>query len=455
MPRFFHQELMRRIGANRIVACDCGRMHRLLTTDLLVGEDALARSADLLAERYGRPVVYVLSDENTEAAAGARWKSAARAHRLHSKILPASPKPAPTQELADVLISEVKQLSPDLVVSIGGGVLSDLGKKISLDAGVPNWCLATAASVDAYTSATSAIHTAGYHRAVPCRVSDVVVCDLEVIAQAPRRLFLAGLGDLVAKFLAHLDWVLAQRVAGEPFCDTLASFALGSARQALEAARSFGQNAPGAIGLLTDAALVSGLAMQALGSSRAAASAEHTIAHFWDAAGAVKSESMALHGIEVGFATRLILPGYLRFYGLLAGVECRVEGRLSAFDREPRWEDRLDEGLRPFQARIVEENRERSFDRKVLAGRLLAFQRERRHLADMAEPLLAELVAAIRVLEGLGFPFSSRTLGILPADRLRPVPFVRLLRNRYTTFDLAYELGNEDALLGPILASAG
>jgi glycerol-1-phosphate dehydrogenase [NAD(P)+] len=453
LPRFFHQDLMRRIGPNGILACDCGREHRLLTRDLLVGEDALARSADLLVERYGRPRVYVLSDENTEAAAGARWKSAARASRLHSRILPASPKPVPTEELAGVLLSEVKQVSPDVLVSVGSGVLSDLGKKISLDAGVPNWCLATAASVDAYTSASSAIHIGGYHRAIPGRVSEVVVCDLEVIARAPRMLFLAGLGDLLAKFLAHLDWVLAHRVAGDPFCATLASFALGSARQALEAAGSVGQDVPRAMRLLTDAALVSGLAMQALGSSRPAASAEHTIAHFWDAAGAVKRRAMALHGIEVGAATRLVLPGYLKFYGLLAAVECDVETRLAAFDKEPRWEDRLEEGLRPFELLLTEENRDRSFDRTVLARRLVAFRRERQHLADMAEPLLEELGAAIRVLEGLGFPFSARALGIAPAHRLLPVRYARLLRNRYTTFDLAYELGNEDALLGPILAA--
>ena len=451
MPHLCCQEIIDRVGPGGALPCDCGKEHRLLIRDLLVSEDALARSADLLAHRYGRPVVYVLSDENTEGAAGARWKASIRARHVHSKILPASPKPVPTEELADALLSDVKRVSPDVLVSVGSGVLSDLGKKISLDADIPNWCVATAASVDAYTSATSAIHIAGYHRAIPCRVSEVVVCDLEVIAKAPRVLLLAGLGDLLAKFFAHLDWVLAHRIAGDSFCTTLATFALGSARQALEAARSFAQDAPRAIGLLTDAALVSGLVMQALGSSRPAASAEHTIAHYWDAAGAVKREDLALHGIEVGAATYLVLPGYLEFYRLLAGVECDVEGRLAALEKEPSWDHRVEEGLRPFDALLAEENRDRRFDRTVLARRLAAFRRERQYLAEMAAPLLEELASAIRVLEGLGFPFSTQALGIEPAQRALPVRYARLLRNRYTTFDLAHELGNEGALLGPIL----
>jgi glycerol-1-phosphate dehydrogenase [NAD(P)+] len=454
VARFFHEDLMRRLDPNGILPCDCGARHRLLTRDIVVSGDAFTRSADLLEKRYGRPLVYVLSDENTEAAAGDRWKSAVRARSIHSKILPGTPKPAPTDELTHALLSEVRRVAPDVLVSIGSGVLSDLGKMVSLDAGIPNWCVATAASVDAYTSATSAIHTGGYHRAVPARPSEVVVCDLEVIGRAPQRLLLAGLGDLLAKFPAHLDWVLAHRVAGDPFCETLSSFALGSARQALEAARTVGSDADGAIRLLTDAALVSGLAMQALGGSRPAASAEHTVAHFWDAAGAVKREDLALHGIEVGAATRLLLPGYQSFYGELTSIECDVAARLADLENEPRWQDRLDETMRPFEARLVEENRDRTWDRAVLLRRLAAFERARHDLARIAEPLLAELAGAIRVLEGLGFPFDLRSLGIESELRSSAVRYARLLRNRYTTFDLAYELGREDALHGPILAAA-
>src|SRR5436309_3225831 len=82
--------------------------------------------------------------------------------------------------------------------------------------------VATAASVDAYTSATAALRTGGYHQAIPARPSEVVVCDTDVLARAPSDLFLAGLGDLLAKFLAHLDWTIAHLVAGDPFCEVVA-----------------------------------------------------------------------------------------------------------------------------------------------------------------------------------------------------------------------------------------
>jgi glycerol-1-phosphate dehydrogenase [NAD(P)+] len=325
---------------------------------------------------------------------------------------------------------------------------------VSLDTGVPNWCVATAPSVDAYTSATSAIRVAGYHQPVPAGISEVIVCDLEVMTRAPRPLFLAGLGDLLAKFIANLDWNLARMVTGEHFCETMAGFALGSARKAIQAARERESHPLEAARSLTDAVLVSGLAMQALGGSRPAASAEHTIAHHWEMAGAVGSKRLDLHGILVGAASRLVLRGYEEYYRHLADAELDVGHRLAAYEEEIPWDERLEGGLLPFKTKIAGEMRGRTFDRAVLARRLESFLREKERIVAAAEPLLAELSEAMRLLESLGFPFSLGELGIPGPARMLPVRNLRLLRNRYTTFDLAYELGREEELIGTIAACA-
>jgi glycerol-1-phosphate dehydrogenase [NAD(P)+] len=68
----------------------------------------------------------------------------------------------------------------------------------------------------------------------------------------------------------------------------------------------------------------------------------------------------------------------------------------------------------------------------------------------MAKPLLRELSDAMGLLAGLGFPFALEELRIAERYRLLPVRNVRVLRNRYTTFDLAHELGREDALFAAI-----
>ena len=439
--------------------CACGNLHRLAVEEVIFAESALESSARALLRRYGSAVsLWVLSDERTETAAGERWKRAVHAARISSRILPGDPPPVPTLHLAAALAAEVRALAPDLLVGVGSGVVSDLVKKVALDAALPNWCIATAASVDAYGSATSAIRIAGYHRAVPARPSEVIVCDLDVLATAPRSLFLAGLGDLLAKYLASLDWRIAQRVAGETHCDSVSGFALGSARQAIDAARAWGGDPAAAVSALAEAALVSGFAMQAFGSSRPAASAEHTVAHFWEAAGAAGAKEHDLHGILVGAATKLLLNGYQAWLGpggaLTRLPDPDLEERLVALDQEPPWESTLEEQMAPYRPIIAEEQQGRALDRAILRRRLQAFVREKENILSFAQPLLAELATAIAILEGVGFPFSLEKLRVTKPQRLLPVRNVRLLRNRYTAFDLAHELGREGELLAAIAAAA-
>lgn len=442
--------LLALFGPGRTGACPCGRAHRLGAREVLVSEDALVRSAALLRARHGpSPAVWVLSDGNTEAAAGERWKRGV-AGRLTSHVLPAVPRPVPTEALVASLAAEVRGAAPDLLVGVGAGVVSDLVKAVSHATGRPSWCVATAPSVDAYGSATAAIRVGGYHRSLPVTPSEVIVCDLEVLAAAPRVLFLAGLGDLLAKYLAALDWRLAHAVTGEHLCEPLAGFALGSARAAIEAARAWSARPGEAVRALAEAGLVSGLAMQALGSSRPAASAEHTIAHFWEMAGAVGEEALDLHGLLAGAASRLVLRGYAAWYAALPGLEVDVPARLAAFDAEPPWDAALAPELRPFHGVLAALQREPGLDRAGLARRLEAFGRARGRLCAEAAPLLEELARAVALLEGLGFPFSLDALRLSSPHRLAPVRSVRLLRRRYTTFDLAYELGRERELVAAV-----
>ena len=358
-------------------------------------------------------------------------------------------------ELVEELDREVEALRPDLLPGVGSGVISDLVKRVSLDTGVPNWSVATAASVDAYTSATSAIRVGGFHNAVPTAVSETVVCDLGVIAAAPRRMFLAGLGDLLAKYIAFLDWNLSRVMTGEHFCAIMAEAGLDSARSALAAARREAADPAGAVRTLTDAALTSGLAMQSLGNSRSAASAEHTIAHFWETAEAVGNPDHDLHGILVGAASRLVLEGYRRFYG---GPACALplrDARLEAFEQERPWAETLEPGLAPYLTKISHEMGLKPSDRSILEARLDAFAKARDDILAMSRPLLEELGAAVETLQGMSYPFSPGELRIPREMCMLPSQSVRLLRSRYSTFDLAWELGTGSEILEAISSAVG
>jgi glycerol-1-phosphate dehydrogenase [NAD(P)+] len=330
--------------------------------------------------------------------------------------------------------------------------VSDLGKAVSHQAGPPSWSIATAPSVDAYTSATAAIRVSGYHRAVPTTPSEVVVCDLGVLAAAPRPLFLAGLGDLLAKYLARIDWPMAHLITGEYYCEHLSSLALGSARQAVRAAELSARDPMGAARALIDATLVSGLCMQGLGSSRPAAAAEHTIAHFWEMAGAVTREENDLHGLLVGAASRPVLRGYEELYPRLRTAVVDPAARRAALDRDPGWEAAMPPEMVRFRETLDAVERSRAPARAALESRLDAFSRRREQVLELAGPVLEELAGAVATLQRLGFPFSPAKLGIAEPWLRLGVHHARRLRDRYTTFDLAHDLGEEAALLAVVEA---
>ena len=405
----------------------------------------------MLAKELGsRARLWVLSDENTEAAAGEKWKAGLRGARITAHILPRDPRPVPTAELVSALTEEVERVSPDLLVAVGSGVISDLVKRVSLGVDIPNWCVVTAASVDAYSSATAAIEVNGFHNAVPARVSRVIICDLDVIAKAPREMLLAGMGDLLAKYLAFLDWNLSRIMTGEHYCPFVSRVALESARSALSAAQKLRDDPGEAVRTLTDAALSSGFAMQAFRSSRSAASVEHTMAHLWETADAVHNARLDLHGILAGAASRIVLCGYQALYARLEISSLTAPHGSDAYAREPSWQDSMEEGLLPFIAKVREEMAARTFDKDILAQRLRAFRTGKAEILALARSTLEELAAAVTTLDGIGYPFSPAELGIDPSSVLLPFRNARLLRQRYTGFDLAYELGLEN-----VLAEAG
>ena len=172
VPRFYYREFLDRFDERGLLSCVCGQEHRLSTRSVLTDPGALPSSARLVSERYGRAArLWVLSDENTEAAAGAQWKAELRVGQVASRILPGRPRPVPSLEFASSLLSEARAASPELLVAVGGGVVSDLVKRVSLEAGLPNWCIATAPSVDAYSSATSAMRVNGFHGTASARTS--------------------------------------------------------------------------------------------------------------------------------------------------------------------------------------------------------------------------------------------------------------------------------------------
>jgi glycerol-1-phosphate dehydrogenase [NAD(P)+] len=429
--------------------CRCGREHSLQTRQIVLGEGVLESLPDLLAEHYGSAAkIWILSDENTEEAAGRTCKNLLSGFSLTGAVLPASPQPRTSAELIRGLSEQAGAGSPDLILAVGGGTISDVAKMVSRSLDIPNWCIPTAPSVDAYSSGTSALKLPYRHKTEQARPAEVIVADLRVLEKAPRVLFLSGIGDLLAKYLSYLDWRISAQITGEYICEQTARLCLDSARRAIKAVATLARERGEAVRSLTDAILLSGLAMQALVNSRPAASAEHTIAHFWELDHGVGNSDLDLHGMLVGMSSRILLLLYREFYRDSSIWEFDLEDRLERMDAEPGWEQSLGPEVQPFHMQIREAMESRQNSPGMYRKRLENARNQRESITDLAEDLLDELERAVGTLAAVDFPFRLSDYRIDAQRAFVPLRYIRFLRNRYSTFNLIHELGAEQRVLG-------
>lgn len=184
------------------------------------------------------------------------------------------------------------------VVGIGGGKALDTAKYIAFLAGLPYLAVPTSLSNDGFCSPQSSLTLGGKRRSLPAALPYGVVLDVEVCLGAPKTLWLSGVGDLVSKLTAVVDWKMAFHNRGEPVDDLAALLSDATVYQFL-AAPTF--DAAGT-GLLGTALMLNGIAMEICGSSRPASGSEHLISHALDAT----SKRPRLHGLQVGVATYVV-----------------------------------------------------------------------------------------------------------------------------------------------------
>lgn len=97
----------------------------------------------------------------------------------------------------------VKQNKYDVVVGIGGGKLIDVARVVADRVDLPMIIIPTIASTDAPCSACAVIYTddGEFEKALVLRRNpDVVLVDTDIIAKAPVRFFVAGMGDALATY---------------------------------------------------------------------------------------------------------------------------------------------------------------------------------------------------------------------------------------------------------------
>lgn len=293
----------------RLAEGDSSRRHPIGMGRIRIGTDALsALPGDVASVRRDGPVV-VLVDETPMTRRGEDLKStvAAMLHEAHvpSRLVVIRAHADELHADADALAqADAAIADAGCVVSVGSGTITDIAKDASRRAGVlPFVVVQTAVSVNAFSDDMAVLLRDGVKRTVPSRWPDVLIVDLDVIAEAPAAMNRAGFGELCSMFTAPADWYLATAVGMDTSYDpaVVALFREG-AEGLLAGAERVRANDPMMLAELAGRMTLTGIAMGVAGRTAPLSGTEHLLSHMLDMAAAAAGRRIAFHGAQVGVA---------------------------------------------------------------------------------------------------------------------------------------------------------
>ena len=324
--------------------CTCIQGHHSIPTEVIeVSEHAILKVPEIL-KGYSR--IFLVADENTYAVAGKQVESLlADAGMLsHSLILP-SPALPNAENIGKVLIEAGRDrdvfdinafsLNPDYILAVGSGSINDTCRMVSYRLGIPYGIVGTAPSMDGYASVVAPLLNGNKKIIYNCTIARHIIIDLNVNAQAPYPLLLAGIGDMLAKYVAILDWEISRDRTGEYYCENIAEMVLKATAQCVEASQRLEDRDLEAIRSTSEGLILSGECIAFCGSSRPASGTEHMVGQTWEVMDVEEGKVPNLHGIEVGEATFAAIEIFRMLYNETddAALRALIEKYLPAFDR--------------------------------------------------------------------------------------------------------------------------
>jgi len=283
--------------------CSCGREHEL-RTKLVVCEYGALKNFDKYMADCGlsgfRTVIYDTNTYNLPSVihVAADQEIVLEAKGLHSE-----------KGLIEDMMTKLER-KPDYIVVVGGGTLMDFGRYSAWKLGIPFVAIPTIVSSDGFTADICAIIIDGQKKSIPMQAADAVITDMDVVAGAPMFLSIAGVQDIMAKYVSIADWKIAHLVSGEYFCPMVCDMAQEALDIMVRCAHELADGKAPDFEAMAYTQMLSGLTMQILSNSRAASGAEHLVAHLVEMKPRGFENAHGMHGECVGIGTIMCAEAY-------------------------------------------------------------------------------------------------------------------------------------------------
>lgn len=427
------------------------------TRAIVTGSGALADTGDLFISQFGRHPALLVCDEITAGVAleAVRDRLEAAGVTIAGEIiLPSKPLVKPDVEISQSIASELTG-SLAVPVAIGAGTINDLVKYGASLAQRSYLIVATAASMDGYAASGAALIANGFKQTFPCPAPQAVLADLDIIRDAPTAMTSSGYADLIGKITAGADWILAEAVGIESIDSAVWAMVQPWVRDLLPAANQVQAHDPATLETLVNGLLMSGLAMQASGTSRPASGSEHQFSHYWEMQGLSVDHAPVSHGFKVGIGSLAVSA----LYESLLNLTDRDLER-AATDRWPKFSS-IETTINSWKddPRVIEraivESRAKYPSNDLRVGHI---NRLRANWPDIQQRLRDQLLPAAElreVLESAGCPVSADAIGLSRKRLKGAYAAARQIRRRYTVLDTVTELGRFDRFVDDLFKPSG
>ena len=387
---------------NREISCSCGHTHFSGVKLIDIDRGAVTRLPGHIRD-LGYNKVFIVADINTWDAAGARAAvELSAAGIVFDKVILDYEEVIPDEQV----IGEIMTAYPmgyDLVLGIGSGTLNDLCKFVSHRLGIDYIIFATAPSMDGFVSIGSALMLHHVKTTLDCQGPVAVIGDTDILSAAPMKLIAAGLGDTLGKYTCLLDWKLAHLINGEYYCQEVVDMVETALETVKEQSAKVQTRDPEAVKAVTEALVLTGIAMSFVGNSRPASGCEHHFAHYWEMTALMEGRMPANHGTQVGVGMILAM----RLYHKLA-------------KEQPDFEEN-DIAKRDRRLAVIRDNWKK--------------------IQEMIEENLPETEEMIDLLRSLNAPVEPEDMGVTAQRACEAVEVAKEVRDRYTLLQLLWDLG--------------
>ncbi len=424
--------------------CPCGKDHLSTVDDVIVGGGVIRRLPEILA-RYEAKKVFVLADKNTFKAAGEQvvniLSESGVAHTLYvmqQEVI------EPNEEAVGSVVMHYDN-DCDIMVVVGTGVLGDITKILSTIRKQKYIIVATAPSMDGFASNSASVIRDNFKLSMPTCSASVIIGDTKILAAAPMKMLLAGIGDMLAKYISILEWRLAAIICGDYYCEGVATLIRRALKECVCNAQGLVNREEKAVEAVFRGLVLSGEAMMYAGVTRPASGAEHYFSHIWDMRGLAFGTPVDLHGIQCAVGTYQSMKVYEQLKKVCPDRE-KALSYVKSFDLLA-WHKRLRENIGVGADMMIKlEEKEQKYSPEKHAVRLeilLSHWDEILKIVDEELPSFEELD---RLFDVLGMPKMPSDIGQTDEEVKTVFLAVKDVRDKYVSTRICFDLGVLDEI---------